>query len=141
MAHLAPKGYEEGGSSNRLVGFVDFAPTMLSLSGVTIPDYYHGHAFAGDQQTEDPPYSFGFRGRMDERPDFVRSITDGRYLYMRNFYRHLPHASLSATSSKLPPQRYGMRNSWPANWMPFNPLSGNRVHGKNSTIWKTITTP
>ena len=98
-AHLAPNGYEEGGSSNRLVGFVDFAPTMLSLAGVTIPDYYHGHAFAGDQQTEDPPYSFGFRGRMDERPDFVRSITDGRYIYMRNFYRHLPHGELDAIQS------------------------------------------
>lgn len=101
-AHLAPKGYEEGGSSDRLVGFVDFAPTMLSLAGVTIPDYYHGHAFAGDQQTEDPPYSFGFRGRMDERPDFVRSITDGRYIYMRNFYRHLPHGQFVRYQQQTP---------------------------------------
>lgn len=101
-AHLAPNGYEEGGSSNRLVGFVDFAPTMLSLAGVTVPDYYHGHAFAGDQQTEDPPYSFGFRGRMDERPDFVRSITDGRYIYMRNFYRHLPHGQFVRYQQQTP---------------------------------------
>ena len=101
-AHLAPKGYEEGGNSDRLVAFIDFAPTMLSLAGVTIPDYYHGHAFAGDQQTEDPPYSFGFRGRMDERADFVRSITDGRYLYMRNFYRHLPHGQFVHYQQQTP---------------------------------------
>lgn len=33
---------------------------------------------------------FGFRGRMDERTDFVRTITDGRYVYLRNFRPDLP---------------------------------------------------
>ena len=88
---LAPKRYSEGESSDRLVSFIDFAPTMLSLAGVKIPDYYQGHAFAGNQQTSDPEYSFGFRGRMDERADFVRTVTNGRYIYLRNYYRHLPH--------------------------------------------------
>ena len=101
-SHLAPQGYEEGGSSDRLVSFVDLAPTMLSLAGAPIPDYYQGHAFAGDEQTEAPPYSFGFRGRMDERPDFVRSITDGRYILIRNYYRHLPHGQFVKYQQQTP---------------------------------------
>jgi uncharacterized sulfatase len=32
---------------------------------------------------------FGFRGRMDERYDLVRSVTDGRYVYIRNYMPHL----------------------------------------------------
>ena len=36
-----------------------------------------GHAFAGKFQTEPQPFVYGFRGRMDERYDCVRSVTDG----------------------------------------------------------------
>ena len=31
---------------------------------------------------------YGFRGRMDERYDLVRSVTDGRYVYVRNYMPH-----------------------------------------------------
>ena len=100
--HLAPKGYAEGKTTDRLVGFIDFPATLLSLAGVTIPDYYHGHAFGGEQQTEDPDYSFGFRGRMDERPDSSRTITDGRYIYIRNHYTHIPHGQYVLYQQRTP---------------------------------------
>ncbi|MDP6445922.1 MAG: sulfatase, partial [Pirellulaceae bacterium] len=35
-----------------------------------------------------PQYMFGFRGRMDERYDFIRTVTDGRFHYIRNFNPH-----------------------------------------------------
>ncbi len=89
--HLAPEDYLEGGTSDRLISFVDFAPTMLSLGGVNIPDYYQGHAFLGKNINPKPEYSFGFKGRMDERPDFCRSVMDGHFIYIRNFYPQLPH--------------------------------------------------
>ena len=40
---------------------------------------------------EAPPrtYLFGFRGRMDERYDMVRSVRDQRYVYIRNYMPHL----------------------------------------------------
>lgn len=89
--HLAPSEYEVNGVSERLVSFVDLAPTMLSIAGIEPPKHMQGHAFAGTYASEPQPYVYGFRGRMDERPDFVRSITDGRYVLVRNFLPHIPH--------------------------------------------------
>ncbi|HEY0074085.1 MAG TPA: sulfatase-like hydrolase/transferase [Abditibacteriaceae bacterium] len=83
--HLRPPDYQAGGASNRLVSFVDFAPTLLSLAGLEPPTWMQGRAFLGRFQAAAPSYVFGFRGRMDERYDCVRSVSDGRYVYVRNF--------------------------------------------------------
>ncbi|GAB5561788.1 MAG: sulfatase [Synoicihabitans sp.] len=90
FAHLRPKDYVPGGDTDRLVGFIDLAPTALSLVGVKPPEWMHGHAFLGEYITRAPRYMFGFRGRMDERFDNVRTVTDGRYVYVRNFRPDLP---------------------------------------------------
>lgn len=85
---LRPPEYTAGGKSDRLVSFVDFAPTVLSLAGIKTPEWMQGHAFLGSYAEKPQPYVYGFRGRMDERPDMVRSVTDGRFVYVRNY---LPH--------------------------------------------------
>ena len=89
FAALRPPEYKAGGKSERLVSFVDFAPTMLSLIGVQPPEWMQGHAFLGKFIAEPQPFLHGFRGRMDERLDLVRSVTDGRYVYVRNYMPHL----------------------------------------------------
>ncbi|MBI4890519.1 MAG: sulfatase [Acidobacteria bacterium] len=86
--HLAPKDYVPGGKNSRLVGFVDLAPTMLSLAGLRAPDYYQGQAFLGRHEAAPRTYSFGFRGRMDERYDCVRTVRDQRYVYVRHYMPH-----------------------------------------------------
>jgi uncharacterized sulfatase len=86
---LRPPEYKTGGQSDRLVSFVDFAPTVLSLAGVKPPDWMHGHAFLGPFTAPPQPFLYGFRGRMDERLDLVRSVTDGRFVYIRNYMPHL----------------------------------------------------
>ncbi|MFK7735003.1 MAG: sulfatase-like hydrolase/transferase [Pirellulaceae bacterium] len=88
--HLAPPEYQNGAASDRLVGFVDLAPTALSLAGAEIPKSMQGTAFAGPDLGS-KEYLFGFRGRMDERIDLVRSCTDGRFVYMRHFYPDRPY--------------------------------------------------
>jgi len=85
---LTPKEYKAGGTSDRLVNFVDLAPTLLSLAGVKPPEWMQGHAFAGTHQQKKPKYMFGFRDRMDERYDFIRTVTDGRFHYIRNYNPH-----------------------------------------------------
>lgn len=86
--HLAPPEYRTGGRSGRLVGFVDLAPSMLSLAGLQAPGFYQGQAFLGSKSAAPRRYSFGFRGRMDERTDCVRSVRDERYVYVRNYMPH-----------------------------------------------------
>ncbi|MBT5903399.1 MAG: sulfatase [Opitutaceae bacterium] len=89
-AHLRPADYAPGGSTDRLVGFIDLAPTALSLAGVKPPAWMHGHAFLGEHLARPQKYLFAFRGRTDERMDTVRTITDGRYVYVRNFRPEFP---------------------------------------------------
>jgi arylsulfatase A-like enzyme len=88
--HLAPKDYKPGTISTRLLSFVDLAPSMLSLAGVEPPDFYQGQACLGGRY--DSPtarkYVFGFRGRMDERYDCVRTVRNDRYVYVRNYMPH-----------------------------------------------------
>jgi uncharacterized sulfatase len=86
--HLAPKDYAPGAKSDRMVSFVDLAPTLLSLIGVRPPQWMQGSAFLGAHPGPEPQYLYGFRGRMDERYDMVRSVRDRRYIYIRNFMPH-----------------------------------------------------
>ncbi|MEM9017607.1 MAG: sulfatase-like hydrolase/transferase, partial [Verrucomicrobiota bacterium] len=88
FADLAPDDYEVGGSSDRMFGFIDLAPTMLSLAGIEPKEWMHGHAFAGKYEVEGPEFSFGFRGRMDERYDLVRTVMGKRYVYLRQYMPH-----------------------------------------------------
>lgn len=79
-----------GTKSNRIIGFVDLAPTLLSLADIDIPEYMQGKAFLGEQKTEAPEYAFLFRGRMDERYDMMRSIRNHKYRYIRNYMPFRP---------------------------------------------------
>ncbi|WP_236979017.1 sulfatase-like hydrolase/transferase [Membranihabitans maritimus] len=83
---IAPGG--PGTRTDRLVSFVDFAPTVLSLAGVPIPQYMQGKAFLGSQEEKPREYAYSFRGRMDERIDMSRTVRDKKYRYIRNY---LPH--------------------------------------------------
>lgn len=77
-----------GSRTDRLVSFKDFAPTVLSLAQVKVPEYLQGKAFLGRQQAPPEDYAFGFRGRMDERMDLVRSLRNKKYRYVRNYMPH-----------------------------------------------------
>ncbi len=79
---------ETGSSVDRLISFVDLAPTLLSIVGIPIPDFMQGNAFLGDQKTADPEYAFMFRGRMDERYDMSRAVRSEKYRYIRNYMPH-----------------------------------------------------
>jgi len=84
--HLAPG--KPGSRTDRLISFVDLAPTVLSLAGIRIPEYMQGKAFLGDQQKKPREYVYLFRGRMDERYDMMRAVRNKQYKYIRNYMPH-----------------------------------------------------
>ena len=73
-----------------MAAFVDFAPTVLSLAGIEPPRHFHGRAFLGKYAGEAAQYVFGYRDRMDERYEFIRSVRGRRFKYIRNYFPHLP---------------------------------------------------
>lgn len=88
FAALAPAA--PGTHLGEIVNFVDLAPTVLSLAGLPPLAQFQGRAFAGPARTAAPAFTFLFRDRMDERYDFARAVTDGRYHYIRNYLPDQP---------------------------------------------------
>ncbi len=89
LRRLAPT--RPGRRSDRLVSFVDFAPTLLSLAGLEPGKHMQGRAFLGPRAVKPRPYVHLNRSRMDERYDLIRGVRDERYLYLRNYLPHLPY--------------------------------------------------
>lgn len=84
---LAPG--KPGTTTDRLVSFADFGPTVLSLVGLDAPQYMSGQPFLGVRQGKPREFVYGHRDRVDEVHDLARSVRDKRYLYIRNFMPHL----------------------------------------------------
>lgn len=79
--HLAP----EEQRTDRLVSFVDFPATVLSLAGIKPPEFMDGKPFLGEYEVAPREYVHTYRGRMDERYDLVRAVHDKEFLYVRNY--------------------------------------------------------
>jgi hypothetical protein len=103
--HLADPHYEAGGKTDRLVGFIDFAPTLLSLAGVKPPKQFQGQAFLGKFEEPEQEFIHGFRGRMDERYDMLRVVRDKRYIYIRNYMPHKIYGQYIAYMFQTPTTR------------------------------------
>jgi arylsulfatase A-like enzyme len=85
------KGIEgETGRTDRMISFVDLAPTMLSIAGIEPPKYMEGQAFLGKFEAKKRDYIFGSSDRFDEFSDRIRAIRNKKYLYLRNDYPELP---------------------------------------------------
>ncbi|MDF1573867.1 MAG: sulfatase [Bacteroidales bacterium] len=81
---LFPAG-NPGNQVDRMISFVDLAPTLMSIIGAEIPDFMQGDAFLGKQTTPEPEYLHMTRQRMDERIDMARAVRDKKYRYIRNY--------------------------------------------------------
>ncbi|MGB0598070.1 MAG: sulfatase-like hydrolase/transferase [Rubripirellula sp.] len=85
---------------DRLVCSVDFAPTVLNLAGVSIPNKLQGQPFLGTNLPPKRKYVFGARDRMDERYDIIRTVRDQRFRYVRNFEPLKPYYQYMNTPEK-----------------------------------------
>ena len=98
-----------GEACDRLVSFVDFAPTVLSLAGVPIPEHMQGSAFLGPSTAEPRTLVYSHRDRMAERYDTVRGVIDGRYHYLRNFMPHLTWSQFVSYTEAMPTMKVWRR--------------------------------
>ena len=84
-----PNRERAGTVDARLVSFVDLAPTLLSLAGVSVPSHLHGQDFL-DEAAPRRRYVHAARDRLDELPDRSRAVRDARFKYLRNYLPERP---------------------------------------------------
>lgn len=80
-----PRDAVPGSLDQRLVSFVDLAPTILALAGVELPDYLQGHDI-NSPEGRARQYIYASRDRIDEVDDRQRAVRDHRYKYIRSWY-------------------------------------------------------
>ncbi|QEG37330.1 sulfatase family protein [Bythopirellula goksoeyrii] len=90
-----PDGFEAGTVDDRMMSFIDLAPTALTLAGVEKPDYMPGVCFTGSNASPPPEYVFMHRDRMDDTShDTIRAVRDKRFQYVRNYRPDRPYLQL-----------------------------------------------
>jgi len=89
--HLSPWG-TDGIVTDELVSFEDLAPTLISLAGGKVPDYLAGRILMGEKRSNETDHLILSSDRADNGIDMVRSVTNGKYIYSRNFMPYLPEA-------------------------------------------------
>lgn len=78
-----------GSTVNDFVSFIDLAPTVLNLAGITIPKGMDGKAFLGPDINNETVTAhnetYSYADRFDEKYDLVRAVRKGKYKYIRNY--------------------------------------------------------
>ncbi len=87
---------EFGDRVKGFVSFIDFAPTVLKLAGLEVPEQMDGIPFLGEDvkmaEVNSRDETFGYADRMDEKYDLCRSIRKGKWKYIRNYQSYYPDA-------------------------------------------------
>lgn len=65
-----------------LVSFLDIAPTVLNLAGVSIPSYMDGKSIFGNEKNE---YIFAARDRLDSFKGKTRAVRNKDYKLIKNY--------------------------------------------------------
>ncbi len=89
--HMSPWG-TAGVVTDELIDFEDLAPTLISLAGGEIPDYLKGRVLLGENRSEPADHLILSNDRSDNGIDMVRTVTNGKYIYSRNFMPFMPEA-------------------------------------------------
>lgn len=109
--------YPEGQpkETDRLVAFVDFAPTLLNLIGVTAPAEMMGHPFLGPDSNIGENIAedvFLFRANQAEVYAPSRALVEERYKIIANYQSAYPDGTPQAFQWQMPGQR-----AWQKSWM------------------------
>ncbi|MBJ6367007.1 sulfatase family protein [Snuella sedimenti] len=98
--HLAQTTSEN--KNDNLVGFIDFAPTVLNLIGIETPDFMMGQPFLGKQVPEPKSELFLYRANQEQSYIPSRALTDGRYKLIWNFNTAYPNGTRQSYQWQMP---------------------------------------
>jgi len=90
-----PDGKLAGTREKRVVSFIDFGPSVLSLAGIKPDERLDGTPFLGQYATQRDDYRNGYAyangDRFDTVYDRARTVSDGRFRYTRNYDTNIPY--------------------------------------------------
>lgn len=86
-----PPHFTTGSSDDRLISFVDLAPTLLAFAGVAPSAFHQGQDRLG-AAAQARRYVYASRDRMDEQRDRVRAVRDSQFKYLFYFDSGSPGA-------------------------------------------------
>lgn len=90
------------GKTDRIIGFPDLAPTVLSLAGIKPPPYMQGKAFLGVYEESPKKYEFGLKANQASHYNPERSVTDGKYSLIVRYIPYKNDALLNAYQWGMP---------------------------------------
>jgi len=95
-----------GQQSDRKVAFVDLAPTVLSLAGIQPPARMQGMPFLGKYDTAERKYQYGLTGNQASHFTPIRTVSDGRWKYIRRYIPYKSDDLLNAFQWQMPSNLY-----------------------------------
>lgn len=87
-------GVKAGIVEERLVSLIDFAPSMLALAGLPVPDWMEGKALLGGAFPERSQI-FAARDRCGDAQDRIRAVIGRNHLLVQNFHPTLSRLNWS----------------------------------------------
>jgi N-sulfoglucosamine sulfohydrolase len=127
-----PDGRDAGSRNDRVVSFVDFGPSVLSLAGIDPDQRLDGTPFLGGFARERDDYRRGHAyanaDRFDAVYDRSRTVSNGRYRFTRNFLPELPYIIRNAYREQLPmtAELYALETSGPQHPEQWQMAAGRR---------------
>lgn len=97
--HLQPAEFALGSSDDRLISFVDLAPTLLTWAGLKVPETMQGKVLF---QGEPREFIFASTDRIDDDDDRQRAVRDKRFKYIRSYYPDKPSKHVSEFRQHVP---------------------------------------
>jgi arylsulfatase A-like enzyme len=105
-----PNQQKAGSWDKQLISFIDFAPTLLSLGGITPPKYMQGQPFLNKKQPEDKrTYIHSAVDRLDGITDAIRAVRDKQFKYIRNYRPEQGYYLPIAYREKIPTMKELLR--------------------------------
>ncbi len=80
-----PPQIEPGKVDDQVLSLIDLTAATLWMAGIEQPVLMQGRNFLGERPDQKRRYAFSARDRIDETVIRMRSVSDGRYHYIRTF--------------------------------------------------------
>ena len=94
---------KSGTTDDRLISFIDLAPTILSLARIEPPKVMQGKAQLGSfAENQNKKYTYHSSDRFDEFYDRLRAVRSKRYKYIKSFDTTISHAIPVSYREQMP---------------------------------------